>query len=207
MPAAPYTDMHSFLGYVRQLPDVRLSDDEATELLTAGGREIVFESLMKIVPYVTQRYIGDAHLRENYQDIIQEGNLAVWRCIDSWVPGKGMSLDSWAFMYARKAVIAEVRRDLKYLQQHEELDLEEDVDSLVHDNEHTDENAWSDAMEALATYRALRKRLGTQRDRHVLTMLRDGFTQKDIAYRLGLSQSRVSRIIRRITDYLRVLGA
>ena len=166
MPNA-FTNMSQYLQHVRSLPDVRLSDQEAVELLLEGKREEVFDSLMKIVPFVVQRYVDDAFRRENYEDMVQEGNLAVWQCIDTWKPGGGMSLASWAFMYARKAVIREVRKDIKYLKHHLHKEFEEDVDSRDTDNEHTDEGAWEDAQQALAVYRGLRSRL-QDRDKVIL---------------------------------------
>lgn len=205
MPNA-YTNMRNYLETVRGLPDVRLSDSEAAEMLANGEREEVLKTLLKIVPYVVQRYVEDAYRRENYEDIVQAGNIAIWQCIDTWKPGLGMSLASWAFMYARKAVIQEVQRDVKYLRSHLHYEFEEDVSSLQTDNDHTDEGEWEQAQEAHATYRAIRSRL-PDREKTILDSLRDGMTQQQIAARLGLSQGRVSRLIKQLFSEISLLGA
>jgi len=204
---APYHDMDEYLDYVRALPDIRLTDDEAESMLAAGDRDAVCETLLKLVPFIAQRYIGDAWRRENYQDIIQEGNMAVWKCIDSWQPGKGMSIASWAYMYARKAMLTEMRKDIKYLAQHIALHEETDVDSSVYDNEHTDEGEWETQQQSAVDYRALRRKLASNRDKHILDLRREGRTQKEIAYLLGLSQSRIARLQRKLYKHIKLIGA
>ena len=203
---APFTDMRTYLDYVRGLPDIRLSDAEAAELLSQGKREEVYETLLKLVPFVIQRYIDDAYRRENYQDIVQEGNIAVWKCIEAWKPGKGMSLASWGFMYCRKAVIAEVRRDVKYKSQHIQWRFDDDIDSIELDSVLTDNGKWEDMQEASARLRAIRAKL-SNRDATLLDMLRDGQTQEHIAAALHLSQSRVSRLTVQVYDKIQHMKA
>ena len=206
MPAAPWTDMQNYLALIRSLPDVRLTDDETKLMLSQGKKEEVFSTLMKIVPFVAQRYIFDIHRREDYQDIIQEGNLAVWKCIESWRP-RGMTIASWAHMYAKKAMITAVQRDLKYIDNHEEIDLDQDIDSTELGSDYTDEGAWEKAQESAATYRRIVARLSNPRDKYMLNMLKEGMTQTEISRLLNISQSRVSRVVRELLDCVKVMGA
>jgi len=201
----PYTDMRSYLEKLRGMPKVNLSDDECQRLLDAGESEVVFYSLLKIPPFIVQKHVGDGLLRENYQDMIQEGNIALLKAIDSWKPFTGMSISSWGYMYAKKAIIREVQRDIAYYQQHDSFDFDSDQDTeqalwkgqsedVV---DHSDDGEWERVQEILARYRSLRKRLSA-RDKTILDMVKDGENQETIAATVGLSQSRISRVLRQL---------
>ena len=201
----PYTDMRKYLEKLRGMPKVNLSDDECQRLLDAGESEVVFYSLLKIPPFIVQKHVGDGLLRENYQDMVQEGNIALLNAIKSWKPHKGMSISSWGYMYAKKAIIREVQRDLAYYQQHNSFDFDSDEDTeqalwkgqsedVV---DHSDDGEWERVQEILARYRSLRKRLSA-RDKTILDMVKDGENQETIAATVGLSQSRISRVLRQL---------
>ena len=205
----PYTDMRKYLEKLRGMPKVNMSDSECQMLIEAGEREVVFYSLLKIPPFIVQKHVGDGLLRENYQDMIQEGNIALLNAIKSWKPYKGMSISSWGYMYAKRAIIREVQRDVAYYQQHHSFDFDSDQDTeealwkgqsedVV---DHSDDGEWERIQEILARYRSLRKRL-SERDRTILEMVKNGENQETIATAVGLSQSRVSRVLRQINQSL-----
>lgn len=214
MPQQPYTDMRYYLEELRQTERVDLTDDEAQALIDSGDTEAVFRSLMKLVPYIVQKHVSDGLRRENYQDMIQEGNIGLLSAVKSWKHGRGMSLSSWAYMYIKRAVTREASRDVAFLQHHDFFDFNEDSsfdESENSDNfrlqqesenplvDPSDDGEWERAQEWTARFRALRKRFNA-RDKIILDALLEGRTQEYISRATGISQSRVSRVIQQIQD-------
>lgn len=205
MATQPYNDMRRYLDSVRALPEVRFTDDEAQALKEADDTDALFAGLAPLVPFIVQKYVGDAYRRENYQDLIQEGNIGVLTAINAWKPHKGMALSSWCYMYIRKAVIRDMRKEIAYSSQHMGFDFDRDTDGIdekmISDHDGTDyseyitdDGAWEDAQEAKARYRSVRKRL-PDREKLMLDQLLEGQTQEWIAHYHSLSQSRVSRVL------------
>lgn len=215
MSAAPFKDMDNYLEYLRALPDIRLTDDEALELKCCNKTTELFETVAPMVTFIAQKYVYDAHQRENYQDLIQEGNLAILLAIDSWQAGKGMAFSSWCYMYIRKAIVREMQRDIKFDNQHVNIDFDFTYDAEVaagsrstgydHDDLEdivSDDGEWQRAQDEKARYRAIHAAL-PERDQILLDNLLQGHTQERIARCLGVSQSRVSRLTGDLYDRIK----
>jgi len=136
--------------------------------------------------------------------MVQEGNIAILKAIDSWKPHKGSSLATWCYMYVRQSIFRNMKRELRFEHTHMSYDFDEDdsdyrtdwirthTDDIV---DHSDDGEWQEAQDSILHYNAIRARQ-TTRDRIILDLLKDGRTQSYIADALQLSQSRVSRLVK-----------
>jgi RNA polymerase sigma factor (sigma-70 family) len=109
-------------------------------------------------------------------------------------------------MYIRKAVVREMQKELKFHANHVLTDFSRDCTTEDADSQSelflddtpiedvlNDADQWQEQNEARMELEGIRKSLDAREKVH-LALIQEGSTQQEIATRLGVSQSRVSRL-------------
>ncbi|MFX4303034.1 sigma-70 family RNA polymerase sigma factor [Alicyclobacillus tolerans] len=163
-----------------------------------GDAELFLDEQRRLVYYMANRYRASFERYNcDFSEIVSIGNVGLVKAYQHFDGSKGVK---WS-TYAAKCIEMELLGALRSLGRKKwnytlELDIATDEDGkklrlldVLQSEDSTWSVDWSDAIE----------RLG-KRDRWIVQMRISGYSQKEIAKRLEMSQTQISRIIRRFKE-------
>ena len=199
-----------------QSPLSTLEERQYLEELKNGSEQaksVLIERNLRLVAHIARKYQG---AQEDMEDLISIGTIGLIKAINTFNPDKKIKLAT----YASRCIENEI---LMYLRRNSKTKLEVSIDEplnvdwdgnelLLSDILGTDEDVIYRDMETEAEYSALQHAIGklSKREQMIVQLrfginTRDGEekTQKEVADLLGISQSYISRLEKRIMKRLR----
>jgi RNA polymerase sporulation-specific sigma factor len=210
------TDEVFYIGGSEALPPP-LSKDEEEMLLNKlpGGdkaaRSILIERNLRLVVYIARKFENTGI---NIEDLISIGTIGLIKAVNTFNPEKKIKLATYASRCIENEILMYLRRNNKIRSEvsfDEPLNIDWDGNELLlSDVLGTDDDIITKDLEANVDRKLLTKALHQLSDREKQIMeLRFGLTngeektQKDVADMLGISQSYISRLEKRIIKRLR----
>ncbi len=187
---------------------------EALERLERGeraARQLLIEHNLRLVVFIARRYESTG---VNIEDLISIGTIGLIKGINTFRRDRNIKLATYASRCVENEILMHIR---KIANQKGEISLDEPINTdwdgnelLLSDVLGTDGDTVLRALEDSVDHELLRAALGRlpARDREIIA-LRFGLgglkalTQKEVADRLGISQSYISRLEKRILERLR----
>ena len=207
-----------FIGSTDILPPPLAKEEELDCVLRAkqgdmAARNKLIEHNLRLVVFLAKKYESTGY---DLEDLVSIGSIGLIKGIETYKPDKNIKLATYASRCIANEILMYVRKNKK---RKTEVSLE---DSLTYDAEGnelhledilgTDDNIIFNEFSNKVDKEALKKELVKLSDREKLIMtLRYGlnnteeFTQKEVAEKLGISQSYISRIEKKIIKRLQVV--
>ena len=205
-----------YIGGSESLP-APLSRQEETELITrlAKGDTSVKNSLiehnLRLVVYIARRFENTGI---NIEDLISIGTIGLIKAVDTYDPGKSIKLATYSSKCIENEILMFLR---KTASQKTEVSIDEPLNTdwdgnelLLSDVLGTDSDLVMRPIEADVDRQLLSQALGRldKRDRYIISTRfglggRQERTQKEVADELGISQSYISRLEKRIIARLK----
>ncbi len=191
-----------------------LSAEEEQALLRDGGQEAkqkLIERNLRLVVYIARRVDNTG---VNIEDLISIGTIGLIKGISTFNPDRNIKLATYCSRCIENEILMHIR---KISSQKAEISLDEPINTdwdgnelLLSDILGTDEDLVMRPLEQDVERRLLRDALSRlpDRDRYIIS-LRFGLdgkeekTQKEVADLMGISQSYISRLEKRIMVRLR----
>lgn len=208
-----------YIGGADVLPAPLEPEEESLlidELATARAqqvRTILVERNLRLVVYIAKKFENTGIMVE---DLISIGTIGLIKAINTFNPDKKIKLATYASRCIENEILMFLRRNNKYKLEvsiDEPLNVDWDGNELLlSDILGTDEDVISREIESEVDYHLLRKALDKLGDRErLIVKLRYGIdsddgiekTQKEVADILGISQSYISRLEKKIIKRLR----
>ncbi len=192
----------------------REAEAEALALLEQGdrgARSLLIEHNLRLVVFIARRFESTGI---NIEDLISIGTIGLIKGINTFRSDKNIKLATYASRCVENEILMHIR---KIANQKGEISLDEPINTdwdgnelLLSDVLGTDGDTVLRALEDSVDHELLRDALARlpARDREIIA-LRFGLgglkalTQKEVADRLGISQSYISRLEKRILERLR----
>ena len=207
-----------YIGGSDTLPAPLTREEEAKLLgqLERGEREgpvrtKLIEHNLRLVVYIARRF---ENTRINIEDLISIGTIGLIKAVDTYKPAKNIKLATYASRCIENEILMHLR---KTAAQKSEVSFDEPLNTdwdgnelLLSDILGTDADTVMRPIEADVDRELLQKAMEklTSREREIIT-LRFGLdgapekTQKEVADLLGISQSYISRLEKRIISRLK----
>lgn len=205
-----------YIGGSDVLPAPLRPEDErrAIEALAAGdetARQTLIEHNLRLVVYIARRFENTG---VNLEDLISIGTIGLMKAINTFKSEKQIKLATYASRCIENEILMYIRKSAS---QRHEMSLDEPLnidwdgnELLLSDVLGTDGDIVMRPMEEDAEQQLLREALARlpERERRIVS-LRFGLggrpekTQKEVADLLGISQSYISRLEKRIMQRLR----
>jgi RNA polymerase sporulation-specific sigma factor len=187
----------------KALEDIELGDERAKELL--------IEHNLRLVVFIARRFENTG---VNLEDLISIGTIGLIKAVGTYRREKNIKLATYASRCIENEILMHIR---KISGQKSEISLDEPINMDYDGNElllsdilGTDEDTVSSALEDDVDLCLLRQALGElpQREREIVLMRyglegRKELTQKEVAQKMGISQSYISRLEKRIMQRLK----
>ncbi|AST92135.1 MULTISPECIES: RNA polymerase sporulation sigma factor SigE [Sutcliffiella] len=210
------TDEVYYIGGSEALPPP-LSKEEEEHLLIKlpngdqAARSILIERNLRLVVYIARKFENTGI---NIEDLISIGTIGLIKAVNTFNPEKKIKLATYASRCIENEILMYLRRNNKIRSEvsfDEPLNIDWDGNELLlSDVLGTEEDIITKDLEANVDRKLLLKALEQLNDREKQIMeLRFGLiggeekTQKDVADMLGISQSYISRLEKRIIKRLR----
>ena len=192
----------------------REAEEAALARLVRGDRSAqqeLIEHNLRLVVYIARRFENTG---VGLEDLISIGTIGLIKAVDTFNPGKNIKLAT----YGSRCIENEILMYLRKLSvQKTEVSFDEPLNTdwdgnelLLSDVLGTDEDEVSRPLEDDADRQLLREAIGRLGDRErVIIRMRFGlagggeYTQKEVADQMGISQSYISRLEKRIILRLR----
>ncbi|ARK31083.1 RNA polymerase sporulation sigma factor SigE [Halalkalibacter krulwichiae] len=204
-----------YIGGSEALPPPLSKEEEAVLLkkLPSGDkavRSMLIERNLRLVVYIARKFENTGI---NIEDLISIGTIGLIKAVNTFNPEKKIKLATYASRCIENEILMYLRRNNKTRSEvsfDEPLNIDWDGNELLlSDVLGTDEDIITRGIEEKVDRRLLVKALHTLNDREKQIMeLRFGLaggeekTQKDVADMLGISQSYISRLEKRIIKRL-----
>ena len=205
-----------YIGGSDTLPAPLTREEEARliEQLNCGERSVknkLIEHNLRLVVYIARRFENTGI---NIEDLISIGTIGLIKAVDTYKPEKSIKLATYSSKCIENEILMYLR---KTAGQKMELSIDEPLNTdwdgnelLLSDVLGTDSDLVMRPIEADVDRQILSKALArlSERERHIVT-LRFGLngraerTQKEVADDLGISQSYISRLEKRIIARLK----
>ena len=211
----PPAEVHYIGGSDRMPPPLeREAERKAIEALRAGdsaARALLIEHNLRLVVFIAKRFESTG---VGMEDLISIGTIGLIKAIRSFDPDKKIKLATYASRCIENEILMHLR---KISSQRTEVSIDEPLNTdwdgnelLLSDILGTDGEEISRPLEDAADRTMLMQAIATlsERDRKII-LLRFGIgrsedaTQKEVAQMLGISQSYISRLEKRIIRHLR----
>ncbi len=209
-------DQVYYIGGSETLPPP-LSQEEEKYLISKFDdadmdvKSILIERNLRLVVYIAKKFESAAY---NIEDLISIGTIGLIKAIHSFVPNKNIKLATYASRCIENEILMYLRRNSKLKA---EVSLEEPLkvdwdgnELLLSDVLSSDSDIVYREMDDESDRKALHQALDKLNSREKRIMnLRFGFsgggekTQKEVADMLGISQSYISRIEKKILGRLK----
>ncbi|PFV49247.1 RNA polymerase sporulation sigma factor SigE [Bacillus cereus] len=210
------TDEIYYIGGSEALPPPLTKEEEEVLLnkLPKGdqaARSLLIERNLRLVVYIARKFENTGI---NIEDLISIGTIGLIKAVNTFNPEKKIKLATYASRCIENEILMHLRRNNKNRSEvsfDEPLNIDWDGNELLlSDVLGTDDDIITKDLEATVDRHLLRKALHQLNDREKQIMeLRFGLaggeekTQKDVADMLGISQSYISRLEKRIIKRLR----
>lgn len=194
-----------------------LSKEEETAALIAlengdeAARNLLIEHNLRLVVYIAKRYESNPIFME---DLISIGSIGLIKAVNTFKRDKNIRLVTYASRCIENEILMFLRKKSRRKAEvsfDEPLNVDYDGNELLlSDIMGTDDDIVTKEFERKENKRELMKAMKTlkERERLILQMRygieHEELTQKDIAQRLGISQSYISRLEKRIIAKLKV---
>ncbi len=195
-------------------PLSREKEAELLERLDAGETEVrqtLIEHNLRLVVYIARRFENTG---VNIEDLISIGTIGLIKAINTYKSDKNIKLATYASRCIENEILMHLR---KTANQKAEVSFDEPLGSdwdgnelLLSDILGTDEDTVMKPIEEDVDRSLLRSAVSTlpPREREIITLRfgldgRDELTQKEVADRMGISQSYISRLEKRIIAQLK----
>ena len=205
-----------YIGGSDTLPSPLAREDEEAVLtaLEAGdeeARKSLIEHNLRLVVYIAKRFENTGI---NIEDLISIGTIGLIKAVNTFNSGKNIKLATYASRCIENEILMHLR---KVGSQRSELSFDEPLNTdwdgnelLLSDILGTDEDEVSRPLEDDADRQMLREAIAqlSPREQNIILMrfgLPGGreYTQKEVAEAMGISQSYISRLEKRIIERLR----
>ena len=187
--------------------------ESLVEETSAQARELLIEHNLRLVVYIAKKFDNTG---VGVEDLISIGTIGLIKAINTYNPDKKIKLATYASRCIENEILMHLRRTNKIRLEvsfDEPLNVDWDGNELLlSDILGTDEDVIYRDLEMEVEYRLLRKAIARLSDRErVIIQLRFGLgsregkekTQKEVADMLGISQSYISRLEKKIIGRLR----
>ena len=176
-----------------------------------AARQLLIEHNLRLVVYISKRFENTGI---NIEDLISIGTIGLIKAVNTFNSGKNIKLATYASRCIENEILMVLR---KINAQRTEVSFDEPLNTdwdgnelLLSDILGTDEDEVSRPLEDDADRQMLMEAIDSleEREREII-LLRFGlpqgreYTQKEVADMLGISQSYISRLEKRIIDRLR----
>ena len=205
-----------YIGGSDTLPRPLKREEEAALIarLEAGdprARDLLIEHNLRLVAYIARRFENTG---VHIEDLISIGTIGLIKAVGTYQPAKAIKLATYASRCIENEILMYLR---KTANQKTELSFDEPLNTdwdgnelLLSDVLGTDEDLVVQPLEADVDRQLLRRAMERldDRERQIIT-LRFGLdgrrecTQKEVADKLGISQSYISRLEKRIIARLK----
>lgn len=189
-------------------------EENAISALQTGdeaARRLLIEHNLRLVVYIAKRFENTGL---NIEDLISIGTIGLIKAVNTFNSGKNIKLATYASRCIENEILMYLR---KINAQRTEVSFDEPLNTdwdgnelLLSDILGTDEDEAYKELEDDAEKQMLMSAIDSLNERErLIIMLRFGltdgkeYTQKEVADSLGISQSYISRIEKRIIDQLR----
>ena len=190
------------------------AEEEAIGALQQGderARQLLIEHNLRLVVYISKRFENTGI---NIEDLISIGTIGLIKAVNTFNSGKNIKLATYASRCVENEILMYLR---KINSQRTEVSFDEPLNTdwdgnelLLSDILGTEEDEVYRPLEDDADRQMLMEAIDSldQREREII-LLRFGlpagkeYTQKEVADMLGISQSYISRLEKRIIDRLR----
>lgn len=177
----------------------------------AEARERLIVHNLRLVSHIVRKYYSSGNSQE---DLVSIGTLGLIKAIDSFKPENGTRFATYAARCIQNEILMHFRRQRKTQAEvsiNEAIDVDRDGNPLTYMDVISCEEDLAEELDLRLNRERLRRAVASalgERERQVIR-LRYGLdgeralTQKEVAARLGISRSYVSRIERAALDKLR----
>lgn len=192
-----------------------LSREAESELIERIGeeeaRQTLIEHNLRLVVYIARRFENTGI---NIEDLISIGTIGLIKAVSTYQPGKNIKLATYASRCIENEILMYLRKNAA---RRSEISFDEPLNTdwdgnelLLSDVLGTEEDTVMRPIEEVVDRKLLHSAISTlpQREREII-VLRFGLegnreqTQKEVAARLGISQSYISRLEKRIIQRLK----
>lgn len=191
--------------------DQEFSALEALEKGDEAAKQQLIEHNLRLVVYIARRFENTG---TNLEDLISIGTIGLIKAINTYRLDKNIKLATYASRCIENEILMHIR---KTSSQKAEISLDEPINMDYDGNElllsdilGTDEDVVTGRLEDDVDIQLLRQALKglPQREREIVLMRfglegRKELTQKEVAQKMGISQSYISRLEKRIMLRLR----
>ena len=193
-----------------------LTKEEENEILEGGeiteeGRDRLVEHNLRLVVYIAKRFENTGI---NIEDLVSIGTIGLIKAINTFCPDKNIKLATYASRCIENEILMYIR---KISCKRGEISIDEPLnvdwdgnELLLSDVLGSDEDGVSYELEREEEREVIRRAVANlePREREIIEMRfglggRDELTQKEVAERLGISQSYISRLEKKIIAKLR----
>ena len=210
-----------YIGGPDVLPQPLSREEEADviAILEAGGshaeeaRQTLIERNLRLVAFIARRYENPPTVGVNIEDLISIGTLGLIKAVNTFRSDKNIKLAT----YASRCIENEILMYFRKVSGKQEVSLDEPLNTdpdggelLLSDVLGSDDPPMSQAVEEAEERLALRRAVASLEERERLIIrLRFGLdgaqemTQSEVADLLGISQSYISRLEKKILRKLR----
>ena len=195
-------------------PLERDAEERAVKALEAGdeqARQLLIEHNLRLVVYISKRFENTGI---NIEDLISIGTIGLIKAVNTFKAGKNIKLATYASRCIENEILMYLR---KISSQRTEISFDEPLNTdwdgnelLLSDILGTDDDEVYRPLEDDADKQMLMEAIDSlsERERSIILMrfgLPGGkeYTQKEVADKMGISQSYISRLEKRIIDRLR----
>ena len=195
-------------------PLEREAEEQAISALEQGdeaARQKLIEHNLRLVVYISKRFENTGI---NIEDLISIGTIGLIKAVNTFKSGKNIKLATYASRCIENEILMYLR---KISAQRTEISFDEPLNTdwdgnelLLSDILGTDDDEVCRPLEDDADKQMLMEAIDclSQRERSIILMrfgLPGGkeYTQKEVADKMGISQSYISRLEKRIIDRLR----
>ncbi len=195
-------------------PLSREAEEEALAALETGdeaARRLLIEHNLRLVVYISKRFENTS---VNIEDLISIGTIGLIKAVNTFNSGKNIKLATYASRCIENEILMHLR---KISSQRTEVSFDEPLNTdwdgnelLLSDILGTDEDEVCRPLEDDAEKQMLMEAIGLLPEREQsIILMRFGlscpreYTQKEVADAMGISQSYISRLEKRIIDRLR----
>jgi RNA polymerase sporulation-specific sigma factor len=184
---------------------------EALEQGDEGAKQLLIEHNLRLVVYIARRFENTG---VNLEDLISIGTIGLIKAVGTYRRDKNIKLATYASRCIENEILMHIR---KISGQKAEVSLDEPINMDYDGNElllsdilGTDEDTVTGKLEDDVDLQLLRQALKElpEREREIVYMRfglegRRELTQKEVAQKMGISQSYISRLEKRIMQRLR----
>ena len=205
-----------YIGGSDVLPPPLSKEEESAALAAlekgqSGARSLLIEHNLRLVVYISKHFENTG---VNIEDLISIGTIGLIKAVNTFNAAKNIKLATYASRCIENEILMHLR---KTGSQKSEVSFDEPLNTdwdgnelLLSDILGTDGDEVSRPLEDDAEKAMLMRAISAlgEREREIITLrfgLPDGreYTQKEVAELLGISQSYISRLEKRIIDTLR----